>query len=194
MKNLLTDLMSSIGSQNIKKIANKSNIPKGKRTDLVTTGMEVLLGSLSKNNKNFGSDNLLNILKDHKNNLNNVDGILEGTIKKDGGKILEHILLGEKDKVIDKLAKVKNIDQKQAGELLQNIAPILMGSLSKKFSNTNNDSGILGNVLDSFYKDSIQKGNSNSFLKILDFDNDGEISDNIGTIMSWIKKLFPSKK
>lgn len=184
MKNLLTDLMSSIGSQNIKKIANKSNIPKGKRTDLVTTGMEVLLGSLSKNNKNFGSDNLLNILKDHKNNLNNVDGILEGTIKKDGGKILEHILLGEKDKVIDKLAKVKNIDQKQAGELLQNIAPILMGSLSKKFSNTNNDSGILGNVLDSFYKDSIQKGNSNSFLKILDFDNDGEISDNIGTIMS----------
>lgn len=87
--------------------------------------------------------------KDHDGSILNdlVGAVGNDSTKLDGGKILEHIFGSNGGKVTDSVAKNSGVSSSAAGDILQTLAPIVLGQLGKQKQSEGFDAGGLISIL-----------------------------------------------
>lgn len=198
MQNLLTDLLqNSLGDDFAQKASQMTGVSPQQSKTAIETALPFLLGGLSKNASSpQGAESLQNALgKKHSGDiLSHIEDAFSGEAKTDGAGILNHILGQKQNGLQQYIGKKTGMDASQSSDLLQSLAPALMGALGKAQSQNSGDvSSLLQDAVKQF---SGSKGGVSSSLitKFLDSDGDGSIADDIfSMILGMLKKSFFGK-
>jgi len=127
-----------------------------KTQQLAQVALPALMGALQKNAASpEGAKSLNKALEDHKDDkVDDILGFLQNVDTKDGAKMLQHILGGNRDAVQSNLAQKAGLQSNQTSDLLTQLAPLVLGALGnqKKQGGQSDLTNLIGGVLGSFLK------------------------------------------
>ncbi len=197
------DLMELLGNTIDGNVINQLSQNIGgspEQTQQATQGiLTTLLGALSNNASTpEGAQNLTNALeKDHDGSiLSDIAGFLGGNSQANqsstgnGMGILNHILGDKIGSVTNMISNVSGLDGNQTGNLMSQLAPLLMGVLGQSKQQGGLDVSGLASILGG----TVQNQQQNNPLmqmatKFLDQDGDGSVMDDLLNIgMKFLKK------
>ena len=195
MGSILEILTSALGGGAIDAISKKLGLSKSTTTAIVQAALPLLLSALARNSSTpAGANSLQNALKkDHDGSiLDDVLGAFTNSEQSDGASILGHILGTQRPTVQQGLGKATNADANQVGQVMEMLAPILMGALGKQTTQSNLDAGSLSDLLRGTAQQAqksqpVQPDVMDSLLGMLDTNKDGSVIDDVGGFLS---KLF----
>jgi len=199
MGSILDILTSALGGGAIDAISKKLGLSPAVTTKIVQAAIPLLLSGLARNTStSAGANSLQNALqKDHDGSiLDDVLGALTGGDQSDGAGILGHIFGNQRTSVQQGLGKVTGANANQAGQVLEMLAPILMGALGKQTAESGIDAGGLGDLLRGNVQhiektQPAQADIMNSVLGMLDTNKDGSVLDDVG---GFLGRLFGRSK
>ncbi len=94
--------------------------------------------------------------------------------------ILDHMLGGNVNNVIQMVSKSSGLDFLKTGELMKLLAPIVMGTLGKTKKKQGLDLGGLTNILSGTVQQASERGQDMGLIsKVLDADGDGNVVDDL---------------
>ena len=157
-----------------------------------------LVSALARNaSKPEAGSSLLNALeRDHDGSvLENMMGLFGGQQPRaksnNGMGILEHVLGGNVNNVIQMVSKSSGLDFLKTGELMKLLAPIVMGTLGKTRKQQSLDLGGLTRMLSGTVNQNSSRADMGLISKVLDADGDGNVMDDIaGMGMKVLGGLF----
>ncbi len=165
-----------------------------------------LLGALAKNASSEEGARSLNeaLEKDHDGSiLDDVMGMLSGNKQPqnqrmlNGSGILNHLLGGKQNTAVDMISQQTGLDQNKTGNLMQMLAPVIMGALGKTKRQNGLNIGDLAGLLSGSFSQQKQQTNVSSSLinSLLDQDGDGSITDDVANMgLKMLGNLFKRKK
>jgi hypothetical protein len=197
MAGILDLLNSDLGKTIISGVAGSTGTDQNKTSSVLTMALPVLMKAMERNASSpEGAQGLMGALngKHDGSILDNLNGLFGGgvddNVKNDGAKILGHVLGNKQQGVEQIIGQKSGLDAGSVANILQVVAPLLMGVLGKQMKqnnvNSQNDLGaMLGGLLGG---NEVQ--NEQSFLeKILDADGDGSVIDDVaGMVLGDSKK------
>lgn len=195
MGSILDILTSSLGGGAIDAISKKLGLSKSTTSAIVQAALPLLLAALARNSSTTaGANSLQNALKkDHDGSiLDDVLGALTNSDQSDGSSILGHIFGTQRPTVQQGLGNATGANANQVGQVLEMLAPILMGALGKQTAQSNLDAGSLSDLLRGTAQQAkktqpVQPDVMDSLLGMLDSNKDGSVVDDVGGFLS---KLF----
>ena len=195
MGSILEILTSALGGGAIDAISKKLGLSKSTTATIVQAALPLLLSALARNSSTpAGANSLQNALKkDHDGSiLDDVLGAFTNAEQSDGASILGHIFGAQRPSVQQGLGKATNADANQVGQVMEMLAPILMGALGKQTTQSNLDAGSLSDLLRGTAQQAqkaqpVQPDVMDSLLGMLDTNKDGSVIDDVGGFLS---KLF----
>lgn len=135
-QSVLELIKGQLGEGAIQQLAAQVGIGEDKAKSAVDAAVPALLSGLASNaTSKDGAASLLGALKEHAGNpkLTDLAGMLSGgESASEGQNILNHILGGKQDAVKKQIGEAAGILPEQAGGVLSNMAPIVMGFLGNK--------------------------------------------------------------
>jgi hypothetical protein len=153
----------------------------------LSAALPVLLGALAKNSTSSGgADALAGALdRDHDGSiLDDLGGFLGGGNTSDGAAILGHVLGNRQRTVEAGIGQASGLQSNQVGQLLQMLAPIVLGYLGRQKRQQSLDSGMLGELLGSqLSRGQAQNPALGALAALLDRDDDGTIVDDLGGML-----------
>lgn len=187
MNDLFEMIISQLGDDTVSAMSARVNENPANTQKAIQNAIPILMNALARNSSTSeGANSLLGALdRDHDGSiLNDLSGFLTNPAVANGAGILKHILGGNRSKVENYLSKSSGISLGSAGNLLEMLAPILMGFLGKQ-----NRSAVTGGGIIDILQSVLRKGQSadpqqeakqeSIFNKLLDKDDDGSIADDI---------------
>jgi len=187
MNDLFEMILSQLGNDTVNSMSERVNENPANTQKAIQNAIPILVNALARNSSSSeGANSLLGALdKDHDGSiLNDLTGFLANPAVANGSGILKHVLGGNRSKVETYLSKSSGISLGSAGNLLEMLAPILMGFLGKQNRSTGSGGGII-DILQSVLNKGQSSGQQQEtqqesiFNKLLDKDNDGSITDDI---------------
>lgn len=185
MAGILDLLNSDMGRQIVQGVSNETHQPQEKTASVVSMALPLLMGAMKKNAKSpEGASGLMNALENKHDGsiLDNLEGLFNGGVnehvKVDGLGILGHVLGGSQDNAVGAISKKTGVDSNSVMNILQVLAPIVLGYLGKqkRQQNVSSQSGIeslLGGL-------NVGGDREQSLIEsLLDGDNDGSVVDDI---------------
>ena len=181
MSSILEMLAGQLDGDTIKQISSQLGADEGTTQTAINAALPMLLGALSKNAGDSSSAaGLVNALtNDHDGGiLDNLSTALgDSATSQMGAGILKHVLGGNQGTAEQTLSKVSGLDTGSTGQLLQMLAPVMMGALGKSQSDGGLDAaGIVGMLMNERQSAESSLG---GMASLLDFDGDGDISDDV---------------
>lgn len=198
MNDLFEMIISQLGNDTVDRMSARVNEDPSNTQRAIQNAIPILVNALARNSSSSeGANSLLDALdRDHDGSiLNDLGGFLSNPAVANGAGILKHVLGGNRSKVENYLSKSSGISLGSAGNILEMLAPILMGFLGRQNRSTSSGGGII-DILQSVLKkgqapDQQQEARQESiFNKLLDKDDDGSIADDILDIGSSIFGKF----
>lgn len=202
MNDLFEMIISQLGNDTVDRMSARVNENPSNTQKAIQNAIPILVNALARNSSSSeGASSLLNALtKDHDGSiLEDMTGFLTNPAVANGAGILKHVLGGNRNKVENYLSKSSGISLSSAGNILEMLAPILMGFLGKQ----NRSSGTGGGIID-ILQSVLNKGQAadpqqqakqeSIFNKLLDKDDDGSIADDILDIGTSIFSKFLRRK
>ena len=199
MAGILDLLTGDTGQRIVQGVSRETNQPEDKTASVVTMALPLLMGAMKRNAQTpQGAAGLMGALNNKHDGsiLDNLGGLFDGgvndDIKVDGLGILGHVLGGSQDNVVGAISKKSGLDSNSVMNILQVMAPIVLGYLGKqkRQQNVSSESGIeslLGGMLGGGKKQ--QRKQQSLIESLLDGDNDGSVVDDIaGMVLSGNKK------
>ena len=177
MSGITALLNSEMGKELVSSISQKTGIDASQATKVVSSGLPALMGAMQSNLSSAdGASGLLGALTSGKHDgsiLDNLGGFLNGGDFSDGSKILEHVLGGNQDTMVQGLSSKTGVDSSIISKILPMLAPIVMGYLgkqtkSKGVSSGSDLSGMLGGLLGG-------SGGGSILTSVLDQNGDGKL-------------------
>lgn len=184
MADLMNLIQSQLSGQAIDMIAQQIGGNKQQTTTAVSAALPMIMQALSKNaSNNQGAASLFNAVeKDHDGSvLNDIAGLVGNFQNGPGAGILKH-LLGQKQRNAESMvSNASGLNSQSTAQLMQILAPIVMGQLGKQKQSGGLDIGGLVNLLSSNAGQQQKRSpQAASFLNsFLDQDNDGNIQDDL---------------
>lgn len=183
------DLLS--GQLDSEKILKQLSGSTGANSDQVQKaiqlGLPALLQSLGRNaSTEQGSSALAKALDNHKDDkIDDIEDFLKNVDMEDGSKILSHVLGGNKQKVQRNLAKQTGLKDNQVSDIMNQLAPLLLGTLGKQKATNNVSSSGLAGMLTGMLGSQMSKNNNimDTVSNLLDADDDGSIVDDVGNML-----------
>jgi len=202
MNDLFEMIMSQLGNDTVKEMSARVNENPSNTQNAIQNAIPILVNALARNSANpDGASSLLGALdRDHDGSiLDDLGGFLSNPAVANGAGILKHVLGGNRSKVENYLSKSSGISLGSAGNILEMLAPILMGFLGRQNRSAGSGGGIidiLQSVLGKGQTDDPQQETRQEsiFNKLLDKDDDGSIADDILDIGSSIFGKFLRNK
>ncbi len=165
--------------------------------------MATLMGALAKNASTLEGASALNnaLERDHDGSLlEDLSGLLTGANTRstqnsramNGAGIIKHILGDKTGNAIDMISKVSGLDSGNTGNLMNILAPIVMGTLGKAKKQQGLDVAGLISMLSGTVSTQQQKDPSMGMVaRFLDSDGDGSIVDDVANLgMKFLGGLF----
>jgi len=199
---LLDLVKGQLGDQVIEHLSKEVRADKETTNAAVDGAIATMISALSKNaQKPERAQSLMNALdRDHDGSiLDNIAALVSGGGRSqenaratNGLGILDHMLGGKADNVVNMISKGSGLNILKSSKLLTMLAPIVMGALGKTKRQQGLDAGGLMGLLSGTVKQATEKRNDMGIIgKILDSDGDGSITDEIaGLGMKALGSLF----
>lgn len=189
----LMDLLGSVLDQNtVKQMAGQLGAPEDKVQDAIGMALPALLQGLNCNAANpQGAEALASALqRNHDGSvLDNLGGFLNNFQQGPGAGILKHVLGGQQEVVQQGIGKASGLDAGAIANLLQMLAPLVMGSLGRatqaQGAGSGGGLGNLVNVLPGLLGSATtqvqqqQPQASNLVGMLLDQNKDGNVVDDV---------------
>lgn len=186
------DIFKLLNDQDIlKKIGKSVGADSNQVKEIAQLGLPALMQALGKNaSSTEGAEALASALDDHQgDNIEDINGFLNNVKLDDGAKILKHIFADKNDVVQDDLAKQTGLKSDQVSGIMEQLAPLLLGSLGKEKKKLNLDASGIAGLLGGLLTKGDKSGLMGMFTNLLDSDKDGSIVDDVGNIFKgFIKK------
>ncbi len=200
---LLDLIKGQMGDQVIDHLSKEVRADKETTNAAVDGAIATMISALSKNaQKPEKAQSLMSALeRDHDGSvLDNIVSLIGGgggqpqqnQRASNGLGILDHMLGGNTDNVVQMISKGSGLNFLKSGKLLTMLAPIVMGALGKTKKQEGLDVGGLMGLLSGTVQKATEKRNDMGIIgKILDSDGDGSITDDIaGFGMKALGSLF----
>ena len=194
---LIQQLTEQLGGQALQGLSQNLGLDEGTTGKAITAALPMIIGALARNSSSQeGAQSLDNALaKDHDGSiLDNLSGFLSQTDNGPGAGILRH-LFGEKRSTVEQgVSQVAGLDSNISGQLLENLAPVVMGFLGKQKQSQGLDASMIAGLLGNESNNISQSSNTGSMAMnmlngLLDSDNDGSAMDDVlGMIGRFMKK------
>ncbi|MEL7533005.1 MAG: DUF937 domain-containing protein [Bacteroidota bacterium] len=196
---VLGQLMQQMSGGNLDNLSNQLGVDKSQVSSAIGAALPMIMGAMAKNAQSpEGAQSLDNALaKDHDGSLlDNLSGFLGSSDNGPGGAILGHVFGNNRGTAEAGLSKMTDLNPSQAGSLLENLAPVVMGYLGKQKQSQGLDASGIVNILmgarNQASNDSGMGGMAMSMLNsFLDKDGDGSAIDDIGGMLG---NMFGGKK
>lgn len=205
----LTDLLQGqLPDELVDQLSSQIGGADRQQTAMAASGiMTTLVSALARNASNEqGAAAIAGALdRDHDGSiLNNLAGLLGGQTQQvqesnralNGAGILEHILGERKNPAADMISQMSGLNSNQTGNMMQILAPLVMGMLGKTKREQGLDIGGLASLLSGTANSRQAQSNPASSLvtRLLDRDGDGSAVDDIARIgMNVLGNLFKKK-
>ncbi|MDB4285928.1 DUF937 domain-containing protein [bacterium] len=186
---LLEQLTQTLGGDNAAALGSQLGLDSGTASKAISAALPMIIGAMARNaSKPEGAEALAGALdRDHDGGiLDNLGSFLGSSDNGAGSNILGHVFGQNRGGVESGLSEMVGINQNQAGGLMENLAPIVMGMLSKQKSQQGLDIGGLASMLggESKNSNSPMGGMAMSMLSgLLDKDGDGNVMDDLGSML-----------
>ena len=160
---LFSELLSD---DTIGNLASAAGVQKEGVTDIISAAIPTLLTAMAENSTTEkGAESLAKALSQHssKTKINVPDAVKNADII-DGQKIIGHILGGNTDETIEKMAKSTNLDKDKISRVLSMVAPIILTFIArgKKISKKSDSSLDMTDMLASFVKSAMTSNGKSS--------------------------------
>ncbi|MCB0514535.1 MAG: DUF937 domain-containing protein [Chitinophagales bacterium] len=182
--NIFDIFAQQLDNNTLQGMANKLGVNNEQLAGALGSAVPILMNALQNNASTAeGAGSLLNALqKDHDGSIfSQLGNVLSNpsAFKADG--ILGHILGSNQKKVEEYIGQTNGLSAGISGQLLQMLAPMLMGLLGQQQKQSNLDAGGLFDMLTKNNQNIQQKAPVQmSFIeKLLDRNNDGSIMDDV---------------
>jgi hypothetical protein len=186
---LLNMLTEQLGGDQISTLSKQLGVNESQASSAIAAALPMIVGALARNSSTpDGAASLRNALeKDHDGSiLDNLGGFLGSSDNGAGAGILKHVFGGSLGNVVGALGQSSGLGNAQAGSLLENLAPIVMGQLGRQTRTRGLDTGGLASMLGG-EASSINSGTGAAALSMLnsflDKDGDGSAIDDIGGML-----------
>jgi len=183
---ILDAIQQQLGPDSIQQMSSALGADPATTSAAISTALPALLGGLSRNaSRPDGAASLDQALNAHDGSiLDNLGGLLGGGAGGGGGiggAILGHIFGRKRDAVEAGVSRSSGLDAGQVAQLLAMLAPIVMGVLGRMKRQQGVDATTLPNILE---QGSPAAAASEGFdlRSILDSDNDGDVTDDLGRL------------
>lgn len=150
MAALLDSLMQQLENKGtVDQIASRLGLPADQVNTAISAGLPAILGGLARNTeKPDGVSALATALdKDHDGSVLDDDGYVTSYEAKQGSAILGHIFGGKTGAVESQVSALGGLNPAQGAQLMQILAPLVMGYLGKEKSSGGLDIGSLSQIL-----------------------------------------------
>ncbi|MEZ6133920.1 MAG: DUF937 domain-containing protein [Pirellulaceae bacterium] len=197
----LLDLVSQhIGAEQVDAIANKLGASREQTESAIGMALPTLLGAVARKADNDqGAEELHQQLQQQDDSLiDQLGSLLGGGASSSNagvqafggaGDLLGSILGGRQSKVEQGIGKASGLSGGQVGSLLSMLAPMIMGTLSKKSRSDQMDAGGLAGMLRSEKKTMENQASGGLLAGLLDQDGDGDF-DFQDIMKLGMKRLF----
>ena len=185
---ILNMLTETLAGDNLDALAGQLGMDKSQASSAISAALPMIMGALSRNTANQdGAASLANALdKDHDGGiLDNVGTFLNSTDNGPGAGILKHLFGQKRGGIESALSNMAGINQNQAGGMLENLAPIVLGMLGRQKRQQGLDIAGLASLIggESQQASSTASTAMNLLSGILDQDGDGSMLDDIGGLL-----------
>ncbi len=197
---ILEMISQQLGGDAVAQISRHLGADKGATGQAVTAALPMLVTALANNSKSGGGASALAgaLDRDHDGSiLDDLGGFLGQGDTSSGAGILKHVLGGRQQTAASGLGRMSGLDAGSAGQLLQMLAPVVMGALGKaKRQGGLDDSGLAG-ILQGERQRIERKApeGMGALGALLDADGDGDVKDDVARIgMSMLGKFLGGRR
>lgn len=192
MSGILDILGTVLGNKQVDQIGNKVGLDSATVGKLVAAALPLLITALAKNSSSTkGAQDLHNALtKDHDGSiLDDIGGLLGGSVDANGSGILGHIFGNKQSQIQQGLGASTGVDGAAVGQVLEMLAPVVMGALGRQTASKGLDAGDLAGMLKGEAQTAGQSSPDvlGSLMGMLDTDKNGSVVDNV---VGMLGKLF----
>lgn len=186
--NTLTEmLMRQMAGGAIAQISNKIGLDEGTTSAAIALAVPLLTAALARNSSTPTGAEALNqaIATDHDGSvLDNLSEFLRNSESANGAGILGHVFGGQRTDVENGLAQSAGLDPGRAGQLLETLAPLVMGALGKTQQQRGFDAGGLSEYLGHQQQQAQQSAPDTMGMlsNLLDSNKDGSVVDDVGRL------------
>ena len=186
--NALTQMITQqLAGSAISQISSRLGADPGTTGKAVSMAVPLLVSALAHNSSTPEGAEALNqaIAKDHDGSiLDNIGAFLGNTDSANGAGILGHVFGNNQSDVENSLAERTGLDPSAASQLLQTVAPLVMGALGKQQQQQGLDANGLSAYLDQQHQQTQSAspdvlGMLSSFI---DTNKDGSVVDDLGRL------------
>lgn len=184
MSGSLTDvLLQSLAGNATNELGRQVGLDEQQTNSAVQVALPLLLAALGKNTEDADGAAALDkaVRKDHNSSLvEDVVGYLgSGGNKQEGAAILKHVLGSNREKAEQGISKMTGVDEKQAGAILDLLAPVVLSALSKEQQKDDLDAGGLSGRLQQERQKAESSPIGSLLNSLLDQNDDGNILDDL---------------
>jgi hypothetical protein len=192
MSGILDILGGVLGTQQVNQIGNKVGLDGATTGKLVAAALPLLISALAKNSSSQkGAQDLHNALtNDHDGSiLDEIGGLLGGSLDANGSGILGHIFGNKQQQIQQGLGASTGVDDAAVGQVLEMLAPVVMGALGRQTASQGLDAGGLAGMLNGAAQSASQSAPDvlGSLVGMLDSNKDGSVIDDVAGMLG---KLF----
>lgn len=167
----------------VSKISEKIGANTEQTKSAMSGILPAILGGLAKNSAKKEKAGLLEkaLEKDHDGSIfDNLDGFLGDIKGGKGNKILGHVLGNKSNLLADMIGAKTGLGKAKTGQLMETIAPLVMGAVGKIKKEKGLDVKNLGSLLQSAMKEFAGNDDLKKLaFSLLDKDGDGDIKDDL---------------
>jgi len=148
--NVLTQAITQQLTGNaVSSIAQRLGVSESTANTAVQIGVPLILAALARNaSQPEGAERLHQAVNDHDGSIfNNLGSYLGNPQSANGAGILGHVFGGEQSAIANNLAGATGMDQGSAGNLLETLAPLVMGAVGQAQQQNGLDANGLSNML-----------------------------------------------
>ncbi len=178
MSNLMDLLTSSLDDNAVAQIGSQMGKDEETTRNAIGSALPMLVGALQKSAQQDQGRGLAQALAD-KHDGSVLDGIgdfLSRGDRSDGAGILRHILGSKQGAAVKALQSASGVEEAQASGLLETLAPLLLGAVSRAKPDAGRNPGELAGMLERETRelDARSPGMMSALSGILDADGDGD--------------------
>lgn len=186
--NALTEMLTrQLAGGAVSQISTKIGADEGTTRAAIAIAVPLLVSALARNSSTPAGAEALNqaVAKDHDGSiLDNLSMFLGNSESANGAGILGHVLGDRRTDVENGLAQSTGLDPSGAGQLLETVAPLVMGALGKTQQQRGFNAGSLSDFLGNQQQEAQAAAPDVMGMlgNLLDSNKDGSVVDDVGRI------------
>lgn len=185
---LINQLAQQLSGPALEALSGQIGADKQATSNAVTAALPMLMGQLAKQSQAGNTSNIMSMIDTNGdgNIMNDLAGFLGTTENGPAQNILSSLFGGNQPNMENGISKMSGLNSQQSSQLLANLAPVVMGFLSKQKQQNNLDENQVADMLHQEKQHINNAAQENPLMdmanKFLDADGDGSVLDDLANM------------